>query len=145
MEHLHDDGVVVVLELVVDVVRHHRRAHVSWRLLSLHGDVYHERDGGHHGDVDVDDLRLHRLGTPNMIDLLAVALRMMKGKNVWPRPESPPSLHLAPPFVRKASCRCSPFSLLQSDECRWRGSRCALAILIVRLAFVVVDQRWTLW
>ena len=29
-EHLHDDGVFVVLELVVDVVRR-RRAHVAWR------------------------------------------------------------------------------------------------------------------
>ena len=106
----------------------------------------HERDGGRHGDVDVDDLRLCRLGAPKMIDLLVVTLRMMKGKNVWPtKSESPPSLHLAPPFVQKACCRCSPFSLLRSDECRWRGSRCALAILIVRLAFVVVDRRLTLW
>ena len=30
VEHLHDDGVVVALELVVDVVRR-RRAHVAWR------------------------------------------------------------------------------------------------------------------
>ena len=40
----------------------------------------HERDGGRHGDVDVDDLRLYCMGAPKMIDLLA-ALRMMKGKN----------------------------------------------------------------
>ena len=59
MEHLHVDGdVVVVLELVVDVV-HRRHAHVAWRCLALHDDVDHERDGGRHGDVDVDDLRLH--------------------------------------------------------------------------------------
>ena len=30
VEHLHDDDVIVVLELVVDVVRR-RRAHVAWR------------------------------------------------------------------------------------------------------------------
>ena len=30
VEHLHEDGVVVVLELVVDVVRR-RRAHDAWR------------------------------------------------------------------------------------------------------------------
>ena len=30
VEHIHDDGVVVVLELVVDVVRR-RRAHDAWR------------------------------------------------------------------------------------------------------------------
>ena len=41
----------------------------------------HERDGGRHGDVDVDDLRLHLVCAPKMIDLLAAALRMMKGKN----------------------------------------------------------------
>ena len=58
MDHCHDDGVIVVLELVVDVVRR-RRAHVAWRLLALHDEVGHERDGGRHGDVDVDDLRLH--------------------------------------------------------------------------------------
>ena len=88
----------------------------------------HERDGGRHGDVDMDDLRLRRLGAPKMIDLLAAVLRMMKRKKVWPtKSESHPSLHLAPLYVRKAS------------------SRCALAILIVRLAFAVVDRRWTLW
>jgi hypothetical protein len=54
-------------------------------------------------------------------------------------------LHLAPLFVRKACCRCSPFSLLRSVVCRWRGCLCALAILIVRLAFVVVDRRLTIW
>ena len=48
---------------------------------ALHDDVDHEHDGGRHGDVDVDDLRLHRFGAPKMIDLLAAALRMMKGKN----------------------------------------------------------------
>ena len=76
MEHLHDDGVVVVLELVVDVVRR-RRAHVAWRCLALHDDV----GDGRHGDVDVDDLRLHLVCAPKMIDMLTVALRMMKGKN----------------------------------------------------------------
>ena len=30
VDHLHDDDVIVVLALVVDVVRH-RRAHVAWR------------------------------------------------------------------------------------------------------------------
>ena len=30
VEHLHDDGVVIVLELVVDVIRR-RRAHDAWR------------------------------------------------------------------------------------------------------------------
>ena len=30
VEHLHDDDVVVVLELIVDVIRH-RRAHDAWR------------------------------------------------------------------------------------------------------------------
>ena len=40
----------------------------------------HECDDGRHVDVDMDDLRLHRLGTPKMIDLLAAALKMMKGR-----------------------------------------------------------------
>ena len=40
----------------------------------------HERDGGCHGDVDVDDLRLYCLGTPKRIDVLAAALKMTKGK-----------------------------------------------------------------
>ena len=35
---------------------------------------------GRHGDVDVDDLRLYRLGAPKMIDLVAAALKMTKGK-----------------------------------------------------------------
>jgi hypothetical protein len=43
--------------------------------------VDHERDDGRHVDVDVDDLRLYHMGAPKMIDLLAAALRMMKGKN----------------------------------------------------------------
>ena len=68
-----------MLELVVDVI-HRRRAHVVWRLLALHDDVDHDCDGGHHEDVDVDDLCLHRLGAPKMIDLVAAALKMTKGK-----------------------------------------------------------------
>ena len=40
----------------------------------------HERDGGRHGDVDVDDLRLCRLGAPKRIDVLAASLKMTKGK-----------------------------------------------------------------
>ena len=80
MEHLHEDGVVVVLELVVDVVRR-RCAHDAWSSLALHDDVDHECDGGRHVYVDVDDLCLRRVGAPKMIDLLAAALRMMKGKN----------------------------------------------------------------
>ena len=71
-----DDG---VLELVVDVVRR-RRAHDAWRGLSLHEDVDHEYDGGRHGDVDVDEFRLHCMGAPKMIDLLAAALKMTKWK-----------------------------------------------------------------
>ena len=74
VDHLHDDDVVVVLELLGV---HRRRAHDAWRCLSLHDDV---GDGGH-GDVDMDDLRLHLVCAPKMIDLLAVALRMMKGNN----------------------------------------------------------------
>ena len=106
----------------------------------------HEYDGGRHVDVDMDDLRLYRLGAPKMVDLLVVALRMTKGKNVWPtKSESPPSLHLPPSFGRKACCRSSLLYVLRSVVCRWRGCRCALAILIVRLAFVVVDRRLTLW
>ena len=62
MEHLHDDGVVVVLELVVDVVRR-RRAHDAWRCLALHDDA----GDGRHGDVDVDDLRLHLVCAPKMM------------------------------------------------------------------------------
>ena len=77
MEHLHDDGVVVALEL--EGVRC-RRAHDAWRSLALHDDVDHERDGGRHGDVDVDDLRLHRLGAPKTCGLNVAALRMTKGK-----------------------------------------------------------------
>ena len=80
MEHLHVDGVVVALELVVDVVRR-RCAHDAWRCLALHDDVDHERDGGRHGDVDVDDLRLHCFCAPKTCDLDVAALRMMKGKN----------------------------------------------------------------
>ena len=57
MEHLHDDDVVVMLELVG--VRR-RRAHVAWRCLALHDDV----GDGRHGDVDVVDLRLHRVCAP---------------------------------------------------------------------------------
>ena len=79
MEHLHVDGVVVVLELVVDVVRR-RCAHDAWRCLALHDDVDHKRDGGRHGDVDVDDLRLCRLGTTKRIDVLVATLKIMKGK-----------------------------------------------------------------
>ena len=73
MEHLHDDDVIVVLELVVDVVRR-RRAHDAWRSLALHDDVDHERDGGRHGDVDVDDLRLHRFRAPYTCGLNIAAL-----------------------------------------------------------------------
>ena len=40
----------------------------------------HERDGGRHVDVDLDDLRLHLVCAPKMIDLVAAALKMMKGK-----------------------------------------------------------------
>ena len=77
-----------------------------------------ERDGGRHGDVDMDDL--HHFCAPKMIDLLVVALRMMKGKNVWPRKsKSPSSLHLDPSFVRKTCCRSSPFSLLRNVVSRW--------------------------
>ena len=42
-------------------------------MTSLHDDVDHECDGGRHGHVDVDELRLHRVGAPKMIDLLAAA------------------------------------------------------------------------
>ena len=76
VEHLHVDDVIVVLELVVDVVCR-RCAHDAWRCLAHHDDV----GDGRHGDVDVDDLRLHRMGSPKMIELLAVTLRMMKGNN----------------------------------------------------------------
>ena len=70
----------------------------------------HERDGGRHGDVEVDDLRLRHLGALKMIDLLAAALKMMKGKNVWPtKSESPPSLHLAPPLCGKLVVDVVPF------------------------------------
>ena len=79
MEHLHDDDVVVVLELVVDVVRR-RRAHVPVRLLALHDDVDHERDGGRHVDVDEDDLHLHLFRAPKTCGLNVAALKMMKGK-----------------------------------------------------------------
>ena len=76
MEHLHDDDdVVVVLELVVDVVRR-RCAHDAWRCLVLHDDV----GDGRNGDVDVDDLRLYLVCAPKMIDLVAAALKMTKGK-----------------------------------------------------------------
>ena len=40
----------------------------------------HERDCGRHGVVDVDDLRLCRLGAPKRIDVIAAAVKMMKGK-----------------------------------------------------------------
>ena len=53
---------------------HASRASTSW-------DVDRECDDGRHVDVDVDELRLHRLGAPKMVDSLAAALRMMKGKN----------------------------------------------------------------
>ena len=122
VEHLHVHGVVVVLELVVDVVRR-RRAHVAWRCLALHDDVDQECDGGHHGDVDVDELRLHRVGAPKMIDLLAAALRMMKGKKTC---SQPPCL-VVDPLARPTWCRCSPFSLLRSGVCRWQGCRGTLA------------------
>ena len=79
VEHLHDDGVDVVLELVVDVVCR-RRAHDGWRLLALHDDVDHECDGGLHGDVDMDVLHLCLLGAAKRIDVLAAALKMTKGK-----------------------------------------------------------------
>ena len=116
MEHLHDDGVVVVLEL--DGVPR-RRAHDAWRCLALHDDV----GDGRHGDVDVDDLRLHLVCAPKMIDLLAAALRMMKGKKTCNRP---PCL-VVDPLARPTWCRCTPFSLLRSGVCRWRGCRGALA------------------
>ena len=80
MEHLHVHDVIVVLELVVDVV-HRRRAHDAWSLLALHDDVDHECDGGHHVDVDVDELCLHFLCASKMIDLLAATLKTTKGKN----------------------------------------------------------------
>ena len=120
MEHLHVDGVGVgvALELVVDVVRC-RCAHDAWRCLALHDDV----GDGRHGDVDVDDLRLHLVCAPKMIDLLAAALRMMKGKKTCSRP---PCL-VVDPLARPTWCRCSPFSLLRSGVCRWRGCRGALA------------------
>ena len=76
VEHLHVDDVVVVLELVVDVVRR-RCAHDAWRCLALHDDV----GDGRHGDVDVDDLRLHHFCAPKISDMNVAALRMMKGKN----------------------------------------------------------------
>ena len=69
-----------MLELIVDIVRC-RLAHVAWRLIALHDEVDHERDGGRHGDVDEDDLRLHHFCTPKTCDLNVAALRMMKGKN----------------------------------------------------------------
>ena len=47
---------------------------------TLHDDVDHERDDGCHVYVDVDELCLHRMGAPKMIDLLAAALKMTKGK-----------------------------------------------------------------
>ena len=78
VEHLHDDDVVVVLELLGV---HRRRAHDAWRCLALHGDVDHKRDGGRHVDVDVDDLRLHCFCAPKTCDLNVAALRMMNGKN----------------------------------------------------------------
>ena len=77
MEHLHDDGVVVMLEL--DGVRR-CRAHDAWRCLLVHDNVDHKRDGGRHVDVDLDDLRLHLVCAPKMIDLVAAALKMTKGK-----------------------------------------------------------------
>ncbi len=75
MEHLHVDGVVVVLELVVDVVRR-RCVHDAWRCLALHDDV----GDGRHGDVNVDDLRLHLVCAPKTCGLNVAALRMTKGK-----------------------------------------------------------------
>ena len=75
MEHLQVDDVVVVLELVVVVVRR-RCAHDAWRCLSLHDDV----GNGRHGDVDVDDLRLHLVCAPKMIDLVVAALKMKNWK-----------------------------------------------------------------
>ena len=77
MEHLHDDDVIVVLELVVDVVC--RRAHVDWRGLAFHDDVDHERDGGRHVDVDEDDLHLHLFRAPKTCGLNVGTLKMMKG------------------------------------------------------------------
>ena len=45
---------------------------------TLHDDVDHERDGGCHVDVDLDDLLL--FGAPKTCGLNVAALKMMKGK-----------------------------------------------------------------
>ena len=77
MEHLHDDGVVVALELLGIRCRH---AHDAWSSLALHDDVDHERDDGRHVDVDEDDLHLHHFRAPKTCGLNVVVLRMMKWK-----------------------------------------------------------------
>ena len=76
VEHLHDDDVIVVLELVVDVVRR-RCAHDAWRCFALHDNV----GDGRHGDVDEDDLHLHHGRAPKTCGLNVAALKMTKGKN----------------------------------------------------------------
>ena len=58
----------------------------------------------------MDDLRLPHVCAPKTCDLNVAALRMMKGKNIWPiKSESPPSLHLAPPFEWKLVVDVVPF------------------------------------